>query len=312
MTRMRPMLATRGDRVPAGSGWLHEVKWDGMRVVAEVSSDTTRLWSRTEKNVTISFPELVCPDIARSMGEELLLDGEVVAVADGRPSFGALAERMHVGKADRARRLAETTPVTYVVFDLLRLDGRDLTPLPLAERRPLLQGLGLASTSWQVSPVYDDGPMLFEATRDQGLEGIVSKRLSSIYQPGARSRHWLKFPHRRRASYVIGGWRFETDSRTRLGAVLVGEPTKVGLAYRGRVGSGIAGKAGLALAEALAPLARDDSPFATAIPAADAAGTHWVEPLLVVEVEALDISGQGRLRQPAYQGMRPDLTPKDL
>ncbi len=113
---------------------------------------------------------------------------------------------------------------------------------------------------------YDDGPMLFEATKQQHLEGIVSKRRSSRYEFGARSKNWLKFPHRRRESYVVGGWRLETDSTSRLGAVLVGEPTPEGLIYRGRVGSGIAGKVGPMLKEALAGFARDDSPFADEVP----------------------------------------------
>ena len=154
--------------------------------------------------------------------------------------------------------------------------------------------------------------MLFEATRDQGLEGIVSKRRSSRYEFGVRSPHWLKFPHRRRTSWVVGGWRPETGSTTRLGAVLVGEPTPDGLLYRGRVGSGIAGRVGPMLLEALAPYAREDSPFADEVPRLDALGTHWVEPVLVVDVESLGLSTQQRLRQPSYRGLRPDLGPEDL
>ncbi len=307
---MRPMLATKGDHVPTGSDWLHEVKWDGMRVLADLDASRARrvrLTSRTEKDATVSFPEL--HDLP---GDDLLLDGEVVALVDGAPSFGALAERMHVSKADRAARLAERLPVTYLVFDLLRLDGRDLLREPLERRRALLEGLGLADVHWQVPAAYDDGAMLFEATRQQGLEGIVSKRRGSRYQPGVRSPHWLKFPHRRRGSFVVGGWRHETDSTTRLGAVLVGEPTGEGLIYRGRVGSGIAGRVGPMLREALAPYARDTSPFADEVPRVDAQGTHWVEPVLVIDVEALGLSSQERLRQPAYVGVRADLTPDDL
>jgi bifunctional non-homologous end joining protein LigD len=307
---MRPMLASKGDHVPTGAGWVHEVKWDGMRVIADVSTGRdrrVRLTSRTEKDATVSFPEL--HDLP---GEDLLLDGEVVALVDGAPSFAALAERMHVSRADRARRLAERLPVTYLVFDLLRVDGRDLLREPLERRRELLRSLGLAGVHWQVPDVYDDGPMLFEATRQQGLEGIVSKRLSSRYEPGVRSPNWLKFPHRHRESYVVGGWRHETDSASRLGAVLVGEPTPDGLVYRGRVGSGIAGRAGPMLKEALAPFARTSSPFADEVPRVDALGTQWVEPVLVVDVESLGLSSQARLRQPSYVGVRPDLTPEDL
>lgn len=307
---MRPMLATKGLHVPTDAGWVHEVKWDGMRVLADVDSSRgrrIRLTSRTEKDATVSFPEL--HDLP---GDDVLLDGEVVALVDGAPSFGALAERMHVSRADRAGALAERLPVTYLVFDVLRLDGRDLTREPLERRRETLAGLGLAGVHWQVPPTYDDGLMLFEATRQQHLEGMVSKRLASHYEPGVRSRHWLKFPHRRRESYVVGGWRHETDSTTRLGAVLVGEPTPGGLVFRGRVGSGIAGKVGPMLKQALAPLARASSPFLDEVPRVDALGTTWVEPVLVVDVESLGRSAQQRLRQPAYVGVRADLAPGDL
>lgn len=304
---MRPMLATRGTQVPTGQGWSHEVKWDGMRILADCSRDAVRLTSRNENDVTVTFPEL-----QGLAGRDLLLDGEVAAISDGRPSFAALAERMHVGKARRASRLAETNPVTYLVFDLLRLDGRDLTGEPLSTRRELLHGLGLAGAAWHVPEAYDDGAMLVEATRQQGLEGVVSKGLSSRYEPGRRSPHWLKFPHRPRLSYVVGGWRPETGSATRLGAVLVGEPTADGLVYRGRVGSGIAGARGPELLALLEPLRRADSPFVDAVPRLDAHGTHWVDPVVVVDVEALGLSSQQRLRQPAFVVVRPDLTPDDL
>jgi bifunctional non-homologous end joining protein LigD len=307
MTPMRPMLATRGTHVPTGEEWRHEVKWDGMRVLVDVRRGEARLWSRNENDATVSFPEL------RSLPvDDALLDGEVVAFADGGPSFAALAERMHVSRADRARALAERLPVTLVAFDLLRLGDRDLMDEPLATRRQLLEALDLHDDRWQTPPTYDDGQMLFDATFQQGLEGIVSKRLSSRYRPGHRSKDWLKFAHRRRESYVVGGWRPETDSKDRLGAVLIGEPAPGGLRYRGRVGSGIAGKKAAVLREVLAGLTRPTTPFVDEVPRLDALGTTWVEPVLVVDVESLGPSAQGRVRQPSYVGTRPDLTPEDL
>ena len=144
----------------------------------------------------------------------MLLDGEVVAFGDGHPHLRRLADRMHVSNPRRAAALAETNPVTLLVFDVLRLGDRDLSRLPLAERRELLVGLDLNDDRWQTPPTYDDGLMLLDATLQQGLEGIVSKRLDSRYEFGARSRNWLKFAHRRRDSYVVGGWRPETGSDT--------------------------------------------------------------------------------------------------
>jgi bifunctional non-homologous end joining protein LigD len=305
---MRPMLATKGTHVPTGEEWVHEIKWDGVRLLGDITRERTRFTTRNENDVTAGYPEL-----HHLAGRDLLLDGEVVVFADGRPSFGALAERMHVRDARRLARLQESRPVTYLVFDVLRLDGRDLTRERFSVRRELLESLDLADAWWQVPATYADGAMLLEATKQQGLEGVVSKRLASRYEFGVRSPHWLKFPHRLRTSWVIGGWRPETTSEHRLGAILVGEPTpNGGLLYRGRVGSGIAGRKGPILLEQLAPLARSDSPFTDEVPRVDALGTRWVEPVLVVDVEALGLGAQGRLRQPSYQGIRHDLSPGDL
>jgi bifunctional non-homologous end joining protein LigD len=301
------MLATRGTHVPAGEEWQHEVKWDGMRVLVDVRRGQTRIFSRNENDVTVSFPELVGMPV-----DDVLLDGEVVAFADGLPSFAALAERMHVSRADRAQRLAERIPTTLLVFDVLRTSAGELIHQPLSARRRLLEDLDLNHDRWQTPPVYDDGSMLFDATYQQALEGVVSKRRSSTYRPGQRSKDWLKFAHRRRESYVVGGWRLETDSRDRLGALLVGRPTPEGLLYRGRVGSGIAGRKAAVLREILAGLARASTPFADEVPRIDASGTTWVEPVLVVDVESLGVSAQGRIRQPSYVGTRADLTPEDL
>lgn len=307
---MRPMMATRGTTVPTGDAWLHEVKWDGMRVLVEVAGGRLRLWSRNENDVTVSFPEL--QDLA-AFPHDLLLDGEVVAFLDGVPRFGALADRMHVSQAARARALAERNPVTLLVFDLLRLDGEDLTGLPLSERRARLEALGLADVHWQVPAAYDDGLTLLRATEQQGLEGIVSKKRSSKYHGGRRSTDWLKFPHRPSGSYVVGGWRLETDSQSRIGAVLVGEPVPGGgLRYRGRVGSGIAGKAGQRLLEVLRPLETEASPFVDEVPKVDAAGTTWLAPQVVVEVASLGFTPAGRLRQPAFLGVRADLDPGEV
>ena len=306
---MRPMLATRGTSLPTGPEWWHEVKWDGIRVLVEVAGGVVRLWSRNENDVTVAYPEL---SVLAGLGHDVVVDGEVVALADGVPRFSALAERMHVRNARRAEQLARTNPVVLVVFDLLALDGEDLTSRPLSERRRRLEELALPEPACQVPAAYDDGQMLLTATEQQGLEGVVSKRRGSPYLPGRRSPDWLKFPHRPTLSYVVGGWRLETDSASRLGAVLVGEPTPAGLSYRGRVGSGIAGRAGAVLLEVLEPLTTDRSPFCDEVPRVDAKGTTWVDPEVVVEIAALGVTPGGRLRQPSYLGVREDLAPSDV
>lgn len=306
------MLATKGTQVPTGRAWSHEVKWDGVRILADVTArGTARLTSRNDNDVSPAWPEV---RDAPSGIRDLLVDGEVIALNDqGVPDFRTLQQRMHLREARAVARLTETVPAIYLVFDLLRLQGRDLTAEPLERRRELLAGLDLTGSAWQVPAVFDDGEMLFEATRSQGLEGIVSKRAGSRYEPERRSPHWVKLAHRHRASYVVGGWRPQVGSTGpgHPAALLVGEMTPQGLAYRGRVGSGIAGRVGAVLGELLAPLAVPTSPFADEVPRVDASGTHWVEAVVVVDV---DTHGHGhqRLRQPSFQGVRRDLAPADL
>jgi bifunctional non-homologous end joining protein LigD len=308
---MRPMLAMPASAVPVGDDWRHEVKWDGMRVLVDVSGGRIRLTSRTERDVTVAFPEL------HGLADEyadMLLDGEIVSMREGVPSFAAMAERFHVADARRAAHLAEQAPATLMVFDLLRLYGVDLLGRRWVDRRATLERLELAQPRWQTPPTFTDGPALFAATREQGLEGIVSKQVDSTYAPGTRSPYWLKSPHRRTISVVVGGWRPEAigSGSRRLGAVLVGLPGNDGLDFVGRVGAGLAGRTGQALLRDLEGLRTSESPFTSAVPAEDAVGATWVRPTVVVDVESLGRSAQGRLRQPSYKGRRPDLATEDV
>lgn len=312
---MRPMLATPGThgggQVPSGSGWRHEVKWDGIRLLAEVQDGRLRLFTRSERDVTHAFPELA--GLAR-VATDLVLDGEAVSLAGSGPqNFSEVVSRIHTSSARRGEELARAYPVTYLVFDLLRLDGLDLRELPWQHRRAALEDLLDPAPAWQASPVYEDGAQLLAATGDQGLEGIVSKKVAAPYRSGQRSPDWLKFSHRPTRSWVVGGWRPETG-RSKLGSVLVGSPVAGGrLAFRGRVGSGLAGRAGAQLAERLAEVAAGPCPFVDEVPRADAAGARWIRPEVVVDIAAKGgVTDGGRLRQPSYQGWRPDLTPTDL
>lgn len=305
---MRPMLATptpEPGRLPVGAAWAYEVKWDGMRVLAS-GGDRLRLTSRTESEVTVSFPELE----ALAGLPDAVLDGEVVALdAAGVPSFAALADRMHVRDARRARALSRTNPVTYMVFDVLRLHGVDVTARSFDERRATLERLELP-TGVTLSPLFTDGVALLEATAEQGMEGAMAKRRTSRYLPGRRSRDWVKAPHHRSRSVLVGGWRPQTGTTRTVGALLVGAPDDEGrLRYLGRVGSGIGGGAQTDLARLLAPLHRSHPAFDDAVPAVDAAGATWCEPCLVVDVRHLGLSSAGRLRQPTYRGLRWDTGP---
>lgn len=298
------MLATPGDP-PESADWVHEVKWDGMRVLAETANGEVRLSSRTERDITNSFPELA--DLGSAV-QDAVLDGEIIAMVDGAPSLAGLRERIHVTDPRRARELAERMPVIVMTFDLLRLYGVELLGRPLSERRATLDRLALPAEHWQRSPQYDDGPALFAATRERGLEGIVSKRRNSTYQPGRRSADWIKAVHYRQQPCLVGGWRPESGSEGMLGAVLVGVPDAAGkLRYAGRVGAALSRAGADDLLRELRASSRDDSPFSEPVPTADAAGTHWCEPRLVVDVRHLGWTDAGRLRQAVLRGVRRDL-----
>ncbi len=225
------MLASKADRVPTGAEWLHEVKWDGVRVLVDARDGVVRMTSRNDNDVTPAWPDLSAPPLG---DRDLLVDGEVIALNDrGVPDFRVLQHRMHVRNRQEVARLVTRVPATLMVFDLLRLDGEDLTTRPLEERRALLEELPLAESRWQVPAAYDDGDMLFTATLQQGLEGVVSKRRGSRYHFDRRSDDWRKLAHRHRGSFVVGGWRPQVGTQDRLAALLVGEVTEDGLAYRG-------------------------------------------------------------------------------
>jgi bifunctional non-homologous end joining protein LigD len=302
------MLATplaRGRALPSGPDWAFEVKWDGVRVLADTSLGPLRLLSRTGRDVTATYPELA----GLAVVQGAVLDGEVVALAGGVPSFEALAERMNLRDAARSRRLADLRPVTYVVFDVLRLYGVDLTRRPFAERRATLERLALPEHCI-LSPLYDDGAALWSVTRDHGLEGVVAKRRSATYHPGVRSPDWLKAAHRASRTALVGGWRAETSGSGRLGSLLLGAFDEAGgLRFLGRAGSGLTGAMATDLARVLRPLRRDTSPFAAEVPAVDARGAEWCEPRVAVDVTYLTRTLGGRLRHPVLRGLRDDAAP---
>jgi bifunctional non-homologous end joining protein LigD len=300
------MLATAGP-LPRGPGWSYEFKWDGVRVIAACGPEEPRLYARSGTTVTIAYPEIS----SLRLPPDTILDGEMVVMdSRGRPSFTALAERMHVRDRNKAAALASTLPVTYMIFDVVRLNGEDLTRRPYAVRRELLEGLDLAGRNWMVPPVFTDGEATAEAAREFQLEGVVAKRADTPYTPGLRSPDWVKVKFDHTGDYVIGGWR---AGARRLGGLLVGAPGPDGqLRYRGRVGGGISGASEKELLAVLAPIAAERSPFpAGTVPREDARGAHWVRPDLVVEVRYGNRTPDGRLRFPRFLRLRPDKGPAD-
>jgi bifunctional non-homologous end joining protein LigD len=304
------MLATAGD-LPVGAGWGYELKWDGVRAIAVCNEAPTRLYGRRGNEITAGYPELAKVGAATGVPVDAVVDGEIVAMGtDGRHSFRDLAERMHVRDAQKAARLATTTPVTYLIFDLLRLDGADLLDLPYVERRRRLEELNLAGDRWLVPPTFDDGPATQQASREHGLEGVVAKRLAAVYRPGLRSPDWIKVKAEQTADFVVGGWRPGVRA---IGGLLVGVPEPGGgLRFRGRVGGGISNAAERELSVILNPLVTQESPFATAVPREDARTAIWVRPEVVVEIKFAERTRDGRLRFPRFRRLRTDKSAADV
>lgn len=299
------MLATAGG-LPAGPDWSFEFKWDGVRVLALFGGGPPALYARSGALVTAAYPEIA--DLYLPAGT--LLDGEMVVLdVTGRPSFTALAERMHVRDRARAARLAAALPVTYLIFDLLHLDGLDYTGLPYLARRERLEELGLSGSHWMVPPSFGDGPATEAAARENHLEGVMAKRSDSVYLPGLRSPDWIKVKFDRTGDYVIGGWR---PGARKLGGLLIGLPTPAGLAFRGRVGGGIGVAAERDLLARLATLAAADSPFVPgAVPREDSRGARWVRPELVAEIRYGNQTPDRRLRFPRFLRLRDDKLPTE-
>jgi bifunctional non-homologous end joining protein LigD len=304
-----PMLARLSDLPPEDGGWAYEIKWDGVRAVAYVESGTLRLESRNLNDVTARYPEVgSLPDALA--GRDAVLDGEVVAFDEhGRPSFERLQGRMHLTSGVEAR--ARRVPVAYVAFDLLWLDGEDLMRRPYSERRERLESLGLEGPAWRV-PAYStgNGEGLLSASAAQGLEGIVCKRLDSVYEPGRRGGTWLKVKNTRRQELVIGGWLPGAGRRSgRLGALLTGYYEGGDLRLAGKVGTGFDDRELDRLQALLAQRARATTPFAGRQPER---GAHFVEPDLVAEIEFTEWTRQNMLRHPSYKGLRDDKRPLDV
>jgi bifunctional non-homologous end joining protein LigD len=307
---IQPMLAQAGP-LPKDDGWAFEIKWDGVRAIGYSDGGRLRLASRNDKNITPRYPEL--RPLGRALGShEAVLDGEVVAFAeDGRPSFARLQRRMHLTSESQVRRLSQSEPVVYVIFDLLHLDGHSLLELPYEERRERLAALELSGPTWQVPAHHrGDGAALQEASRAQRLEGIIAKRLDCPYSPGRRSPGWVKVKNVLRTDVVIGGWLGGDGGRTgRLGSLAVGFYEDGELHYAGKVGTGFTEAELDRVARLLEPLARPTSPFAGAQPPR---ATHFAEPRLVASVEYTELTRIGTLRHPSYKGLRDDLDPDDV
>jgi len=312
---LRPMLAVTAPAPRDLDHWALEIKWDGVRALAYIERGQVRLMSRTERDITVTYPELSRLGAATTH-KQLLLDGEIVVFgAGGWPEFEALQPRMHVSSAAQAALLAGQTPVTYLIFDLLQLDGRPLMDLEYAERRAILDELALAGPCWQTPPWFPGGD--FEAVQAVSdahhMEGVVAKRLDSRYVPGVRTDSWRKIKNVRTQEAVVAGYKPGKGNRTgQVGSLLIGVNDASGLVYAGHVGTGFTDETLRMLGDKLRPLRRPGSPFDGPVPPEHARPAVWVEPKLVVQVSFDRWTRAGRMRAPVYKGLRDDIDPADV
>jgi bifunctional non-homologous end joining protein LigD len=291
------------------------MKWDGIRALAYLDEDTVRLVSRNGNDLTAGYPELT--ELTRKVGAvSAVLDGEIVAVdPDGRPDFGLLQTRMKLTRPADVRRAQSSAPVRFMLFDILCLDGEDVTSQGLDERRSLLEQTvsNRSRGAVRVPPVFH-GSMTaaMKRSRELRLEGVMAKRRDSSYVSGRRSSQWIKVKHHATQEVVVAGWRTGNGRRAdTVGSLLLGVNQDGGLRYVGRVGTGFDDRELEDLRRVLDRQKRKTSPL-TDVPKADARDVQWVRPTLVGEVEFAEWTSAGRLRQPRWRGWRPDKDPREV
>jgi DNA ligase D-like protein (predicted ligase) len=301
------MLATLTDRRDFGDDWLLERKFDGERCVARKDRGGVRLESRTGKDLTGTYPE-VRAALAAQRARSLLLDGEVVAYEAEQTSFSRLQQRL--GVREPSPDLVAAFPVVYCVFDLLEVDGADLTDRPLLERRAWLEKTIRPRQGLQLSEAWrGDSERRFARACRSDWEGLIAKRADAPYEPG-RSKDWLKLKCSWEQEFVIGGYTDPAGSRTDFGALLVGYYEDGRLRYAGKVGTGFSAGTLRDLGARLRELEALESPFGDVRPIPR--GTHWIRPELVAQIGFAEWTSDARLRQPRFLGLRDDKRPDEV
>ena len=306
---VEPQLATLTRERFSLPEWIYERKLDGERCLAFADPDRVRLLSRSQRDISRTFPEVTAALSAQPRDGGLILDGEIVAFAGTQTRFGLLQQRL--GVASPAAELLDRFPVYYYVFDLLYSGGRDIRPQPLTERKELLAGaVSFAGPVRFTEHRAGDGEAYWEQACRDGWEGLVVKRADAPYQ-GGRNRNWLKFKCENAQEFVIGGFTDPQRSRVGFGALLLGYYDHGGgLVYAGKVGTGFDNRTLRSLHGTLAGLEQDHSPFSHASPRER--GVHWVSPRLVGQVGFSEWTTDGQLRHPRFQGLRDDKQPRDV
>jgi bifunctional non-homologous end joining protein LigD len=312
---LEPMYASVGSEVPE-EGWTFEPKYDGIRVLAYATPTDVKLITRNGKDKAHQFPEIVTAlkKLASQSGRSFVLDGEIVALIKGEPArFQELQSRMHVKESHLIERYSSSTPAALVLFDIL-MDGNEvLIKEPWSERRARLVkrvGKRVSKQLRITESVQGDGKKMLEEARRQGWEGIIAKRVDSRYEPGTRSRNWLKLKIEFRQEFVVGGYTEPRNSREHIGALLLGYFDHGRFIYVGHAGGGFTKQGLEEMYRRLKPLERKTSPFEETPKTNEKA--HWVKPEVVVEVKFSEWTADRRLRQPIFLGVRDDKDPKEV
>jgi bifunctional non-homologous end joining protein LigD len=309
--RIEPMLAVLGELPGKPDDYAFEYKWDGVRALAFWNGKQLTLHSRNQLDITRRYPELM--DLGAALGKKpTILDGEIVALDEnGRPSFPRLQRRMHAEGAEKIQRLSTEVPAWYVLFDVLWANGRSTMDRSYTERRRILEELTVTGPSWQITPAHvGQGEAMLRAAERNGLEGLVAKRLDSVYEPGGRSPAWIKIKVVFGQEFVIGGWVPEKGvHHNRVGTLLVGyyecpvQGKPAVLRYAGGVGTGYTAAIHSMLTRQLAARQTDVNPFAGPVPKKD---SIFVRPDLVAEVEYRRWPPGGLIQQASFKGLRTD------
>jgi bifunctional non-homologous end joining protein LigD len=334
--RLEPMYATIGTDIPEGDDWTFEPKYDGMRVLAfarpiddgSLESDeparsrprrrtqSVRLMTRNGRDNAAQFPEVVeaLRSLSQHAGRPLILDGEIVVLERDRPGrFQTLQSRMHLQNAEQVAIQAEEAPAALVAFDMLQDGDAILFAQEWQERRrrleQLLRSAGLKNV--RLSETTPDGGQMVGRAAAAGWEGVIAKRTTSTYKPGARSSDWLKLKLQYRAEFVVGGWTEPRKTREHIGALLLGYFDGEGrLRYVGHMGGGFTREGLAEMHKRLEPLERGTTPFVD--PPKTNEPAHWVEPKIVVEVKFAEWTADKKLRQPIFLGIRDDKDARDV
>lgn len=303
----KPMLATMAEPFNSQE-FTYEIKWDGYRCLAFLDS-TTRLQSRNLKNITASFPEL--GNIHHQFRHSgCLVDGEVIALRNGKPSFSELQKRAQLKNPDHIQAVMKTIPVIYIIFDLLYLNHLPIYEKPLAERRQLLRENTIEGDQLILASFIEEkGIEYFSSIAKMGMEGVIAKKKVSLYLPGKRGKQWLKFKQKKSSNFIICGFIMKSTSRGDLSSLILGAYVNGKLKPFGFVGTGFSIAELKAILEELKKIQIDRSPFTHA----EFQDQHvvWTSPIIVCEIEYLELTDEGHLRHPGFKKFRPDIKASD-